>query len=164
MAASSAGPGLTSAAQLRCALPKDASELARLAGELGYEASSAQMRERLERLCADPCHVVFVAADAPSRLLGWLHAGRTLVLESGEAVEILGLVVDPAARRRAVGRALASAAERWAQECAVPRIVVRSNALRPEAHAFYPALGYTLAKTQHVYRKALRGREELQVD
>jgi len=149
---------------LRRAHPDDAGEVARLAGELGYEASNAQMRERLERLCADPCHVVFVAADAPSRLLGWLHAGRTLVLESGEAVEILGLVVDPAARRRAVGRALASAAERWAQECAVPRIVVRSNALRPEAHAFYPALGYTLAKTQHVYRKALRGREELQVD
>jgi hypothetical protein len=32
---------------------------------------------------------------------------------------------------------------------------VRSNALRQEAHAFYPALGYALAKTQRVYRKAL---------
>jgi GNAT superfamily N-acetyltransferase len=144
-------------AKLRHAHPADASEVARLTGELGYEASSAQMRERLQRLCADPCHAVFVAEDAPPRLLGWIHAGRALVLESGEAVEILGLVVDPAARRRAVGRALVSAAEHWAHECGVSRIVVRSNALRQEAHAFYPALGYTLAKTQRVYRKALGG-------
>ena len=155
MAASSAGPSLTTTAQLRRALPEDASEVVRLAGELGYEASSAQMRSRLERLGADPCHVVFVAPAPGARLLGWIHAARTLILESGDAVEIMGLVVDPAARRSAIGRSLVSAAEDWAREFAVPRIVVRSNALRPEAHAFYPALGYTLVKTQRVYRKAI---------
>src|ERR1700690_206290 len=155
MQAISAGPGLTTAAQLRRALPEDASELARRAGELGYEASEAHMRARLERLGADPDHVVFVAPAPGARLLGWIHAARTLILESGDAVEILGLVVDSAARRGAIGRSLVSAAEDWPRECALPRMVVGSNALRQEAHAFYPALGYTLVKTQRVYRKVI---------
>jgi GNAT superfamily N-acetyltransferase len=73
-------------------------------------------------------------------------------------------VVDPAARRRAIGRALVSEAERWAHQCAVPRIVVRSNALRQEAHAFYPSLGYAPAKTQRVYCKVLDTRQQVSVD
>jgi GNAT superfamily N-acetyltransferase len=141
---------------LRPARPEDAAEIARLAGALGYEASGEQMRVRLLRLCPDPAQCVLVAGAGAAQLLGWIHAARTLVLESGEAVEILGLVVDPAARRRAIGRALVAAAELWARECGVERIVVRSNAARSEAHAFYPALGYTLAKTQQVYRKPLK--------
>jgi GNAT superfamily N-acetyltransferase len=138
---------------LRPALPEDAPEIARLAGELGYEASAEQMQRRLERLCADATQFVCVASAEAARLLGWIHAAQTLVLESGEAVEILGLIVDPAARRRAVGRALVLAAEAWACASGAERIVVRSNAVRTESHTFYPALGYTLDKTQHVYRK-----------
>ena len=34
-------------------------------------------------------------------------------------------------------------------------VFLRSNVARPEAHAFYPALGFERSKTQHVYRKAL---------
>jgi GNAT superfamily N-acetyltransferase len=142
---------------LRAATLEDAAEIARLAGVLGYEASAAQMRTRLQRLGADATQLVCVLPEGPTRLLGWIHAGRSLVLESGEAVEILGLVVDPAARRRALGRLLVRAAERWARECAVECVVVRSNAARAEAHWFYPALGYARAKTQHVYRKRLEG-------
>jgi GNAT superfamily N-acetyltransferase len=140
---------------LRPALPGDAAEIARLAGALGYEASGEQMRVRLLRLCPDPAQCVLVASAGAAPLLGWIHAARMLVLESGEVVEILGLVVDAAARRRAIGRALVAAAERWARECGIERIVVRSNAVRAEAHSFYPALGYALAKTQQVYRKSL---------
>jgi GNAT superfamily N-acetyltransferase len=144
------------ASALRPALPEDASEIARLAGELGYEARSAQMRTRLQLLRADTNQFVCVAPAGAGRLLGWIHAGHTLILESGESVEILGLIVDPAARRQWVGRALVQAAEGWARARGIERILVRSNALRTESHAFYPALGYALAKTQHVYRKSLK--------
>ena len=34
-------------------------------------------------------------------------------------------------------------------------MVVRSNIKRTEAHLFYPSIGYTLGKTQHVYVKDL---------
>jgi predicted N-acetyltransferase YhbS len=54
-----------------------------------------------------------------------------------------------------VGRQLVQRAERWARGQGLERIVVRSNALRAEAHSFYPALEYVLAKTQRVYVKPL---------
>ena len=37
----------------------------------------------------------------------------------------------------------------------LPEVSVRSNVVREESHPFYERLGYTRAKTQHVYRKAL---------
>jgi hypothetical protein len=43
---------------------------------------------------------------------------------------------------------------RWSRAAGFERIVVRSNAVRPDAHAFYPSLGYALEKTQRVYGKA----------
>jgi GNAT superfamily N-acetyltransferase len=77
------------------------------------------------------------------------------VLESGFRVEINGLIVSPEARRRGVGRALVSRAEEWALQVGAEAIVVRSNVQRIESHAFYPALGYDVSKTQTVYRKRL---------
>ena len=141
---------------LRTAAAADAAELARLSAQLGYPCDAATMRQRLERLAARADHAVFVASTGErASLAGWVHVGVGLWLESGECAEILGLVVDPAARRGGVGRRLAAAAERWSCAAGFERIVVRSNAVRPEAHAFYPSLGYALEKTQRVYGKAL---------
>lgn len=139
---------------IRRADPEDAPELARLAAELGYQASGAAMRLRLH-LLAGRDHAVLVAADAATLLLGWIHVARRVTLESGESAEILGLVVAAAARRRGVGKRLVVAAEAWSRDRGLERIVVRSNAARTESHEFYPALDYTLAKTQRVYMKQL---------
>jgi len=46
-------------------------------------------------------------------------------------------------------------AERWARERGFRKIRVRSNALRTEAHVFYPALGFARSKTQHIYDRPL---------
>ncbi len=139
----------------RRAAVEDAGEIARLARELGYPSTGAQMRARLERLGTQAHHCVLVLPGPEPALLGWLHAVRQLVLESGESIEILGLVVDARARRGGLGRMLVQAAEQWGRDCGVGRILVRSNAVRTEAHQFYPALGYTRTKTQHVYLKPL---------
>ena len=139
---------------IRPADPHDAAELARLAAELGYPASAEAMRLRLQRLEGrDDAVLVAAAADAP--LLGWIHVGRRIALESGEGAEILGLVVGAAARRLGVGKQLVTAAEAWSRDRGLDRIVVRSNAARTESHRFYPALEYALAKSQHVYQKPL---------
>ena len=141
---------------IRAAGVTDAAELARLSAQLGYPCEPAAMRQRLERLTARADHAVLVASiDAGALLAGWVHVGAGLWLESGECAEILGLVVDTAARRGGVGRRLIGAAEQWSRAAGFERIVVRSNAVRPEAHAFYPSLGYALEKTQRVYGKAL---------
>ena len=148
--------------RIRPACEADAPELARLSGQLGYPSDAAAMRERLQKLGASADHAVFVAepaggpaGNASAALLGWVHVGRGIWLESGESAEILGLVVGAAARRGGAGRQLVAAAEQWSRAAGLARIVVRSNAVRPEAHAFYPKLDYTLAKTQRVYLKPL---------
>jgi len=139
---------------IRPADPHDAAELARLAAELGYPASAAAMRLRLQWLEGRD-DAVLAAAAAGAPLLGWIHVGRRVALESGECAEILGLVVGAAARRLGVGKRLVAAAEAWSRDRGLDRIVVRSNAARTESHRFYPALEYALAKSQHVYQKTL---------
>ncbi len=146
---------------LRAALGSDAPTLAQLAAQLGYQADAGIVRQRLALLADRPDHAVFVAErsgaspEGESGVTGWIHVGRVVSLEGGEAAEILGLVVGARARRAGVGRQLVLHAEQWAREQGLVRIVVRSNALRTEAHFFYPVLDYVLAKTQRVYVKPL---------
>ncbi len=142
---------------VRPARDADAPELARLSGELGYPAGAAEMRRRLALIETRADHAVFVAErDRPDgRILGWIHVGYGIQLESGESAEILGLVVDPSGRRSGTGRRLVAAAEAWGVALGLARIVVCSNAAREESHRFYPAIGYALAKTQRVYLKRL---------
>lgn len=141
-------------ATLRAARADDAAGIARLAGALGYPVDAGTVKARLEALLPQAGQHVVVAAGEGA-LLGWVAAERRLTLESGERVEIVGLVVDAAARRSGVGRALVAEAERWAQAQGFAEIVVRSNVVRAESHPFYRGLGYLCRKTQHVYAKPL---------
>ena len=141
--------------EVRTARAEDAVALARLATELGYPSHAEQIRVRLEALSSRADHWVGVATDQAGEVLGWIHVGRSVTLESGEFAEILGLVVASGARRAGVGRRLARAAEEWTRSAGFGRITVRSNVLRPESHLFYPSLGYARVKSQHVYVKSL---------
>lgn len=142
---------------VRPARPDDAAEIAGLSHALGYPVSAEQIRARLAALHGRHEHWVVVAETPGAPLLGWIHAAHRITLETGPAAEILGLVVGAAARRRGVGKMLVESAERWGRDSGLPTIVVRSNVVRPEAHEFYPAIGYVRAKTSHIYTKSLSG-------
>ena len=77
------------------------------------------------------------------------------MLESGERVEIVGLIVGAESRRSGIGAALVHAAEDWAVEQQLQVISVRSSIARIESHPFYERLGYIRSKTQHAYLKRL---------
>jgi GNAT superfamily N-acetyltransferase len=140
--------------QLRVATGQDSSELARLCTQLGYPFSSEVMRGRLDQFLGSAIHVVLVAHSGGA-LLGWITGEARITLETGNRVEITGLVVDAAARRTGVGRLLVEGIERWAASRHCNEVVVRSNISRPESHPFYEALRYERAKTQHAYKKVL---------
>jgi GNAT superfamily N-acetyltransferase len=139
--------------RIRAAVVGDAEAVALLSGELGYPAQPRTAAERLRRILARDDQRVVVAELADGRIGGWLQAHSCAALESGFRVEIVGLVVSAALRRRGVGRALVAQAEAWAAEIAAESVVVRSIAARAESHDFYLALGYLPAKHQVVYRK-----------
>jgi len=140
---------------VRPARIEEAARLAELSGQLGYPAEAAAMALRLARILASPEHCVLVAVGEGDRVTGWIHAVEQTPLEYGARCELLGLVVDQGQRGLGVGRALVSAAEKWAHARDLREVAVRSNAARSESHPFYERLGYQRVKTQHVYRKPL---------
>ncbi len=64
------------------------------------------------------------------------------ILAEGCRAEISDLFVDPAARRRGVGAALADAATRWARAQGARRLEVRVAARNASGQAFWRAQGY----------------------
>lgn len=142
-------------AAIAVAREEDAAEIACLAAELGYPVAVDVLRANLAAMLASPRHLILVVPAGDGNLLGWIGVERRLSLESGEAIEISGLVVGLAARRLGVGRALVAAAEAWAMEQGFASIRVRSNVARAESRSFYRSLGFRLRKSQHVYDKEI---------
>lgn len=128
----------------------DLAEVARLSEQLGYPVSPEKLAQRFERLTGAPEHRL-VVVEQRREVAGWTHVCLVDGLEAERFVEIRALVVDAAARRSGVGRALVGFARRWAKELGVGKVRVRSNVARDEAHRFYPALGFRLVKTQACY-------------
>ncbi|RDS79550.1 N-acetyltransferase [Dyella monticola] len=145
---------MAGAVTVRVARLDDAAEIARLAGQLGYATNTEEMHRRLGVLISHSDHRISVAEDAAA-LLGWVAVERRRTLESGERIEIVGLVVDERARGTGVGRMLVVDAEQWARECGFDTLCVRSNIAREDSHPFYQHLGYVRRKTQHYYIKRL---------
>jgi GNAT superfamily N-acetyltransferase len=140
--------------RLRDAGLADAAEIARLASELGYPATTQEIAARLAVLLQQSRHHV-VVAQGDDGLLGWIAVERRLTLESGERIEIVGLVVSTVARRSGIGQAMVADAEGWALAQGFDSIIVRSNVARTESHPFYERLSYVRRKTQHLYSKPL---------
>jgi GNAT superfamily N-acetyltransferase len=139
---------------VRAAQSADADVLARLALQLGYPSTGADLRERLGLLAGRADHEVFVA-EGGGGIVGWVHVLCEIHLESGEFAEIAGLVVDEGERGKGAGRMLLVAAEAWARGRGFASIRLRTNVVRAEAHRFYERAGYAVRKEQKVFMKGL---------
>jgi GNAT superfamily N-acetyltransferase len=139
---------------VREARDADASAIAQLCAQLGYPTTADAIGRRLAAL-ADPREHVVLVGLRDAVVIGWLHAAITRALEYEPCAEILGLVVDDAARGLGVGAQLVAQAEVWARGCGVPEMRVRSRETRERAHRFYLRCGYEIWKRQVVFRKRL---------
>src|SRR5512146_452109 len=134
---------------------RDAASVATLSGELGYPVPATEMERRLERVANDPNHAVLVACLEDGGIAGWIDVGVVFHLQSGTYCEIGGLVVAENTRNNGIGRELVAAAERWASSRGLPRVLVRSNAVRADAHRFYLRENYAQVKISAVFEKKL---------
>jgi GNAT superfamily N-acetyltransferase len=141
--------------EVRPAEPRDVAVIARLAGELGYPSTAEQVKDRLASMEGDPRHATFVAAVTEDEVIGWIHLSEVHSLASEPHAEITNLVVDSRFRGAGAGRLLVERGEKWARERGLTVIGLRSNVIRERAHVFYARLGYTVTKSQKVFRKKL---------
>ena len=141
--------------KIRRAKSADAQRIAELAGQLGYPATAAQMRERLRGIKPASQHAVLVAETAEDEVIGWVHVSRQPLLEVEIRAEVNGLVVDERVRSAGAGAWLLAAAEEWARRRGCKGMSVRSNVIRERAHKFYERNGYEHYKTQKSFRKPL---------
>jgi len=141
--------------KIRRAKSGDAPRLAELAGQLGYPATAAQLRQRLRAIQPTSQNAVFVAEAAKGGVIGWLHVSKEPLLESEIRAEVNGLVVAEEQRSLGAGARLLEAAEDWARQHGCKSMSVRSNVIRERAHKFYERNGYEHYKTQKSFRKPL---------
>jgi GNAT superfamily N-acetyltransferase len=140
---------------IRPARQGDCSEIADLAGQLGYQCAPEEVAERLRDMQDLNQYVVFVVELPEGQIAGWIGVYLFRSVETGSWAEVNGLVVDQRMRSRGIGKLLLNAAEMWARSVGCQTISVRSNITRDRAHRFYEGNGYAHIKTQKEFHKGL---------
>ena len=130
----------------------DISSLVDLMAQLGYEHSTKSLLKNLDAVRGAGGEV-FVC-EISGMVCGCVSAILDARLAAGLNGEITTLVVDKDHRGQGLGRGLVGHAETWLEQ-RVPSIRIRANTIRQDAHRFYESLGYSLSKTQAVFKKSL---------
>jgi GNAT superfamily N-acetyltransferase len=139
---------------IRTLHPPDAyvRQIADLNTRLGFKSSAEDTRRRLEMLPREDRLLLGVLGDA---LVGYAHIRTVRDLLSEESAEVVAIAVDPRQRRHGVGSRLVTAAEIWARESGRSRLILHTNVVVTEAHAFFVALGYEQVETSLVFMRDL---------
>jgi ribosomal protein S18 acetylase RimI-like enzyme len=128
--------------RIREAEPGDLPAITDLIGQLGYPNEEGAVAGRLERLAADPRSWVFVALEG-KRLVGLASVHVMPILERDDpTARITAMVVDEAARRSGVGRALLERLEEVARAEGCGKVYLTTRYEREGAIAFYRRMGF----------------------
>ncbi len=119
----------------------DVPVVTRLGIQLGYPVDEAGIARRLERYGGSDSHLLLVA-ERDGVVVGWVHALERPLLQEPLHVEIGGLVVDAYERGSGIGKVLVDAVDEWASAGGYHGMWLHSRVERPEAHRFYPGLGF----------------------
>jgi len=139
---------------------EDAEAVAELSGQLGYETSASEMKDRIEKMLPlEVDHLVLVAC-LENEIVGWVEAEILRHLQSPAHTLITGLVVRNGARSFGIGKRLCSEVERWSLQRCVPVVRVTSRMTRERAHRFYLREGFVQTKTSAVFEKILSSNAE----
>jgi ribosomal protein S18 acetylase RimI-like enzyme len=127
---------------IRAAEVNDASALAQLMCELGYETTKSEMQIRMERITTDERCRSFVAV-CDGKVCGMIGTVTYPSYEHNDpSGRILALVILSTMRRRGIGRSLISTAENDFVHRGIRRVALNTRLAREDAHKFYESLGY----------------------
>ncbi len=119
-------------------------QLQAMLAEAGASLGLEEFRSRLDRLPKEDRLLLGLDGE---HVAGFAHLRTSRDLTSGETAEVVAILVARPYRRRGVGRHLIAAAETWALESGRARLLLRTDVVRTEAHAFFTALGYEMSAT-----------------
>ena len=127
---------------IRAAEMNDATALAQLMCELGYETTKSEMQARLEEIAADERYRTFVAVHG-GNVCGMIGTVTSPSYEHNDpGGRILALATSSTMRRRGIGRALIAIAEQDFARRGINRVALNTQFARENAHKFYESLGY----------------------
>jgi len=120
----------------------DASAIAQLMCELGYETTTSEMQMRLERIAIDERLRIFVAVCG-GKVCGMIGTLTYPSIEHNDfSGRIVALVINSTMRRCGIGRALVATVEKDFGQRGIRRIALNTRLAREDAHKFYELLGY----------------------
>ncbi|MBI5151595.1 MAG: GNAT family N-acetyltransferase [Candidatus Pacebacteria bacterium] len=119
---------------------------------MGYPNTLEEITQKLQRICSQVSHVLYIAKD-DDKIIGFCHAYIRDLLETPRSVELHGLAVLDKYQGKGVGSQLIKSVEEWTKRQDIHIIVLSSNVSRTQAHGFYEHLGYKKIKQQFVFKK-----------
>ena len=137
---------------VRRAASSDAVQISVCLLELGYGTPPELVSQKLALLAGSEYDVVFVADNSlRPGLIGVVSAHVFPLFHApGQITRVTSLAVRGEARGKGVGRNLMAAVETWSWNVGARRIEVTSGDHRPDAHAFYQAIGYSLDERRFI--------------
>jgi GNAT superfamily N-acetyltransferase len=121
--------------------------------DLGYDCEQDLVKHRLENL--DSSREIVFVADVDGKAVGYVHAEKYNTLYYKSMVNIQGLAVSKAYRKKGYAKELMTAVENWARKNNIDLIRLNLGTIRTGAHEFYRAIGYDNEKTQIRFMKEL---------
>ena len=135
---------------VRKMLIKDANAVNLLSAQLGYPLSPEQTFENIKAVMKSKKHIAFVALHE-NKIVGWIGAAQTIMIEVMPHCEINGLVIDERYRGKGVGKLLIEKVKQWAKENGNEVVSLHCNLARTAAHLFYEHIGFKAIKEQKYF-------------
>ena len=130
---------------------EDAESIAILSAQLGYNISLQETISNMNQVMGSTDNCAFVAI-MEGKIIGWIHAFKSIRIETKPFIEIGGLVVDENYREKGVGKALVNIVKDWCSSQNNNSLRVRCNTKRLETHKFYSKLGFRETKEQKIFQ------------
>ena len=120
-------------------------QLVELFNSAGVDINLEEIHLRIDNLPREDRLILAVDGE---NLYGYAHLRIAHDLVAAETAVVVSVLVREDQRRQGIGSRLLSAAETWARQSGRSRLLLRTDVIRTDAHAFFVAQGYGESSTK----------------